>query len=95
MGGKSKNILGSFTFAAGTDQSNYDYVKEKLHHNFNDNKSNVLIYYACKNDDAFAKIIYTYCNCQRHQNYLVTSLQHHVIHEKLTFIYKDSINNAG
>ena len=28
-------------------------------------------------------------------NYLVTSLQHHVIHDKLTFIYKDSANNAG
>ena len=28
------------------------------------------------------------CNCQRHQNYLVTSLQRHVIHDKLTFITK-------
>ena len=35
------------------------------------------------------------CNCPRHQNYLVTSLQHHVIHDKLKFIYKDSTNNAG
>ena len=34
------------------------------------------------------------CNCQRYPEYLVTSLQHHVIHEMLVFICKDSTKNA-
>ena len=82
-------------FAAGADQSNYDHVKEKFDHHFNDNNKNVLAYYSSKNLDTFTKILYTYCNFQRHQKNLVTSLQHHVIHDKLAFIYKDSTNNAG
>ena len=95
MGGESENIFTSFTFAAAADQSNYDHVKEKFDHHFNENNNNVRAYYPSKNLDAFTKILYTYCNCQRHQNYVVTPLQHHVIHDKLTFIYKDSKNNAG
>ena len=98
MGGESEDILTSFTFAAGADQSNYDHVKEKFDHHFNNNNNNsnnVLAYYASKNLYAFTKILYTYCNYQRHQKYLVTSLQHHVIHNKLTLIYKDSTNNAS
>ena len=95
MGGESEDIFTSFTFAAGADQSNYDHVKEKFDHHFNDNINNVLAYYASKILDAFTKISYTYCYCQRHQKYLVTYLQHCVIHDKLTLINKDSTNNAG
>ena len=35
------------------------------------------------------------CNCQRHPKCLVTSFQHHVMHEKLVFICKGSTKNAG
>ena len=66
MGGESEDIFISFTFAPGADQSNYDHVKEKFDHNFNDNNNNVLGYYASKNLNAFTKILYTCCNCQRH-----------------------------
>ena len=34
----------------------------------------------------FDRFFQSPCNCQKHQNYLVTSFQHHVIHVKLIFI---------
>ena len=41
---ESENIFKSFTFAAGSHQSNYDHVIEKFDHHFNDNNNNVLAY---------------------------------------------------
>ena len=83
MGGASEDISTSFTFAAGADQNDYDDVKEKFDPFFNDI---IIIMYLLithlKILMRLQKILYTYCNCQRHQNYVVTSLEHHVIHDK-------------
>ena len=40
MGAESEDILTSFNFAAGADQSNYDHFREKFDSPFNDNNNN-------------------------------------------------------
>ena len=34
------------------------------------------------------------CNCQKHQNYLVTSFQHHVIHDKLIYLFTEVVQTT-
>ena len=34
------------------------------------------------------------CNCQKHQNYLVTTFQHHVIHDKLIYLFTEVVQTT-